>query len=288
MVADGALTIDPDVVPLLCERDYECGYAEQGGTSMFSVSSPAGSSQRGFRRSCRPARVCIFPLCTVLGTLLSLCVWENMLRREGQGMLLVVADVVKAAPVKRGCAPDVIQGLSRREQEAAQGLLHEIVVSRQQREHLDLQSRECCLLGTVFHGVLNRSGDSLLEFLGGAHVVVTTAGSSHTDTLYMIMMHMQGAYQRRSSHSSSAPQYGVPQGRLLRTLLVGRQVQDPQRTWFQVEGANWAPLKNPFESTTHILNWLRYIVTGLQVGPLGSSIYTDRRPLEVTVVFKGS
>ena len=156
MVVDGGGPYLDDHVPLLSDRDCECGNAEQEqeeNVAVFSVSTPTSARQEGCRRKCRPARVCIVPLVTVLGTLVSLCVWENMLRREGQGMLLQVANVVKTAPVRRGCAPEVIDQLSQQEKEAAQSVLHEIVVSRQQSEHFDLHSRECCLLGTVLASV---------------------------------------------------------------------------------------------------------------------------------------
>lgn len=73
--------------------------------------------------------------------------------------------------------------------------------------------------------------------------------------------------------------YGIPEGQVLRTMLTGRNHDGD--TWFQFEGANWAPFERPAESWVHAVNYLQYMVTGRQVGPLGDSIHTDSRPIFV-------
>lgn len=73
--------------------------------------------------------------------------------------------------------------------------------------------------------------------------------------------------------------YGVPEGSVLRTMLTGRNHDGD--TWFQFEGANWNPFGRPLESVMHAINYVQYMVTAKQVGPLGASIYTDRNPLRV-------
>ncbi len=52
-------------------------------------------------------------------------------------------------------------------------------------------------------------------------------------------------------------------------------------TWFQFEGAGWEPFNKPFESFLHAVNYIQYRVTGKQVGPLGVSAFTDRRPIRL-------
>lgn len=82
-----------------------------------------------------------------------------------------------------------------------------------------------------------------------------------------------------SSHHSIVPMYGVPEGSVLRTMLTGRNRDGD--TWFQFEGANWNPFGRPLESVMHAINYVQYMVTAKQVGPLGASIFTDQNPLRV-------
>jgi len=223
-------------------------------------------------------------LVMMCGLVVGLAVWEQGLRAEGQSRLEEVLKAVVEAPVQQSCDPAVLTEPSNSEEaRAAKMVVHEVIVTPSDRERLDLHPLECCLLGTVYYGLLRAASSSHMQFLSGAHMVVNATGELPVGTFYAIMTHMRGAYQRMSSHSSSVPQYGVPEGRILRTLLTGRQVDPPQRSWFQVEGAEWSPLKHPLDSLLHLLNWIRYKVTGLQVGPLGSSKFTDKNPLVVVV-----
>lgn len=90
---------------------------------------------------------------------------------------------------------------------------------------------------------------------------------------------LQDSYRRTSSHQSIVPMYGIPEGQVLRTMLTGRNHEGD--TWFQFEGANWAPFKRPAESWVHAINYIQYTITGRQVGPLGDSVHTDSRPIHV-------
>lgn len=49
----------------------------------------------------------------------------------------------------------------------------------------------------------------------------------------------------------------------------------------QFEGAGWDPFRRPFESFLHALNFIQYRITGRQVGPLGTSAFTDQRPVQL-------
>jgi hypothetical protein len=77
-----------------------------------------------------------------------------------------------------------------------------------------------------------------------------------------------------------AKQFSIPTGRLLTTLLIGR---DPESgsTWLQFEYADFAPLTAPAESLRHAFAYLQYKLTDRQIGPLGVSVRTDARPLHL-------
>jgi hypothetical protein len=120
-----------------------------------------------------------------------------------------------------------------------------------------------------------------------------------------VVAHEQRGGRRRSSHTSSNTQYGLPAGELLQTLLLGeiessdvqlwvrRQptlaspgcaahtvglAQGPD-SWFQLEGAEWDPLHHPVRSLVHIINYFEYKATGRQIGPLCTSRHTDAYPI---------
>jgi hypothetical protein len=129
----------------------------------------------------------------------------------------------------------------------------------------------------------------------------------------LFISHLQRAAKRASSHRSVAPQYGVPEGKLLRvsgeakseraslfsrarflpldrrradgwcaqTVLVGEADKTTHDTWFQFEANPWDPWHLPLDSFMHMFNYLQYLFTGYQIGPLGSSNHTDSNPLAI-------
>jgi len=116
----------------------------------------------------------------------------------------------------------------------------------------------------------------------GAHTVVDNDGGWYHD----FFTRLKGAYPRMSSHVSVLQQYGVPEGSTLETLLTGglrasSAESGGVETWFQLEGAQWNPFHRPWQSVLHMLNYVQYKLTGRNVGPLGTSKYTDRDPLVV-------
>lgn len=155
---------------------------------------------------------------------------------------------------------------------------------------LGVFSSENALLATVF-GRLAGGGcgreapcegaaERMDELLRGAHVLVEGDGA----WWYRHLREAPGSYRRRSSHASSAAQYGVYLGPTLKTVLAG-VVPGTGDSWLQFEGANWAPLRYPVDSLLHAVYYLQYLVRGYQVGPLGTSLHTERNP--VTVPFDG-
>merc|ERR1712083_570328 len=75
------------------------------------------------------------------------------------------------------------------------------------------------------------------------------------------------------------PQFGIPEGKIINTVLIG--TLGAKDTWFQLEGAQWDPFHDVPNSVKHCIDWAMYFLSGRQMGPLGSSIYTDKNPLIV-------
>ena len=146
---------------------------------------------------------------------------------------------------------------------------------------LDLRTPEEELLGTLFCRLVNHSTPLMGDILRGAHMEVHNDGGWYYD----VFIRLKGAYPRTSSHNSILQQYGVPEGSTLETLLTGqhrgRPAGQPSVTWFQLEGAAWDPFRHPATSVVHMLNYFQYIITGLNIGPLGDSKYTERNPLVI-------
>ncbi|ETV89161.1 hypothetical protein H257_00529 [Aphanomyces astaci] len=132
------------------------------------------------------------------------------------------------------------------------------------------------LLGTLFTQLVSRKRKLMMEIVKGAHVVVENDQGRFYELFRTIST---STYSRISSHFSNDVQYGVPQGYLLDTLLTG--TTSGNDSWFQFEGANWDPIGRPVDSFIHCLNYIEYKIRGVQVGPLGTSMYTDQNPLRI-------
>merc|ERR1712012_719975 len=85
------------------------------------------------------------------------------------------------------------------------------------------------LFGFLYAQVAGYSNSIFREMLSGAHVEIEDPHSAACEFL----IKRPGAHQRVSSHQSDDPQYGLPEGRVVRTLLVGTL---EGRTWFQIGG----------------------------------------------------
>ena len=147
-----------------------------------------------------------------------------------------------------------------------------MAVSPADAQALDLSPVDVQLLGTLYVGLCRSNLTVMTEILKGAHVLVL----HDRGWFYERFAAMRDTYRRGSSHRSARPQIGVPAGRSLKTLLAG--TTDWHDSWFQLEGAQWSRLR-PWDAFVHILNYFQYRITGRNVGPLGSSEYTDRHPL---------
>ena len=119
----------------------------------------------------------------------------------------------------------------------------------------------------------------MAEILRGAHVRFPDPDAKW----HQFLVTLPGAYPRISSHASTARQSGIDEGRVVHTILIGSLDGE---TWLQLEGSPWNPAK--FEVLGHCLDGIEYVLTRKNVGPLGTSSYTDRNPLDLGQVQNAS
>mmetsp|Transcript_41209 Transcript_41209/g.92957 ORF Transcript_41209/g.92957 Transcript_41209/m.92957 type:complete len:304 (+) Transcript_41209:108-1019(+) len=147
-----------------------------------------------------------------------------------------------------------------------------IMANNEVSDRFDLHEPEALLLGFLFDQALRGNLDETAEVLSGAHMVLEDADGS----AYGFLTTLPGAHRRISSHASTREQYGIPEGRVLSSLLVGT-IQN--MTWLQLEGSPWNPWHDPWRSLGHILDFLEYVILQRNVGPLGTSRATDKMPI---------
>jgi len=130
------------------------------------------------------------------------------------------------------------------------------------------------ILGTTFMLVGNAV---MTDVLRGAHVVLL----GDSGRFYEWIIAMQGSYRRTSSHVSTRVVYAVS-GTLLPSCLAGMTPR--QDSWFQLEADPWNFNRYPVRSLLHALSFLFYELLDVQVGPYGTSQYSETNPLIVRVV----
>lgn len=158
-------------------------------------------------------------------------------------------------------------------QSASNGVC-ELDISEASATKFDLHERESPILGFLFSQVIGKDRTLMEEVLRGAHIRV-----QDTDGwVYKFLTSQPGAYKRISSHRSTKPQFGIPEGHILSTILVGAV---DNTTWLQMESSHWDPFHRPLGALGHILDYVEYFVIRQNVGPLGTSPATDRHPLTV-------
>lgn len=147
--------------------------------------------------------------------------------------------------------------------------------SVKESERFDLHPAEHPLLGFIWRQVVSKSLTEMREVLSGGHVVIGDPDASS----YTFLHNLPGAVRRESStHISDRAQYDIPEGRVVMSLLIGYL---DGATWFQLEGAPWDLKHNFWRSLGHVCDTSEYFLSLMtrNVGPLGTSRYTDRRPL---------
>lgn len=129
------------------------------------------------------------------------------------------------------------------------------------------------LIQTLYRQALAQNSSLLIEMLKGAHIVLLNDHGKYYRQLQQL-----GSYvYRMSSHYSSTMTFAISPRHVLQTVLIG-ETKD-QSTWFQLEGSVWDPFHHPIESICHLVDYLEYKVRRVQIGPFGTSIYTESHPL---------
>lgn len=141
-------------------------------------------------------------------------------------------------------------------------------------QEFDLHPAENVLFGFIYEQLVRRSHSDMAEIVGGAHVqFLDPTGCAHK-----FLTSLPGAYKRISSHPSTSAQYGIKEGRVLQTILIGTNPN--HMTWFQLEGSAWDP-HDLVKAINHSLDTIIYLITRRQMGPLGTSVHTDKNPLRI-------
>jgi hypothetical protein len=144
----------------------------------------------------------------------------------------------------------------------------------------DLHPAENPLLGFIWQQVVSQSLSEMREVLSGAHVVIADPNGE----AYAFLQSLPGAVRRHTStHRSNRAQYDIPEGRVVASLLMG-YLDDA--TWFQLEGAPWDLHNDFWQSMGHVFDTTEYALSLMSsnVGPLGTSKYTDRNPLRKSAI----
>jgi len=198
-------------------------------------------------------------------------------------------------------APVELSGMEPRDGDQTCPVLYRLRVTDEQITRFDLHPRDQMLLGTLMarlchcvcsehvhlHNgrralrICRRERDShfMREALKGAHIVI----KGDEGWFYNWLISSNDAHSRISSHHSKETQYGLHEGKYLKTILTGQT--ETSDSWFQFERSDWDPFQSPLDSIVHALCWIQYKITGWQVGPLGFSRYVDSDPL--VVVYDG-
>ncbi len=117
------------------------------------------------------------------------------------------------------------------------------------------------------------TADQWAEILKGAHIKLNDGGETYR--------HCGQEYdytRRTSSHQSSGDQISL-NGKLVHEVLMSYTIDDKNHifTWFQLENH---PVSLGY-IVRHMIDYFKYTITSRNQGPWGSSISTDKHPLEL-------
>lgn len=153
-------------------------------------------------------------------------------------------------------------------------------------DKFQLHPAENPLFGFLYSQLLGKDPDLLKEVLFGAYVLFPDPKKE----FYAFLTTLPHAHKRISSHKSSSLQYGIPEGTYLSAILIGTipcpasagAGADAQCTWLQFEGSEWHPFVDPIGGIGHSLDYFHHKICGCNIGPLGTSTYTDASPLVIS------
>ena len=121
----------------------------------------------------------------------------------------------------------------------------------------------------------------LTEVLNGAYVQIKDMDGAFYDSL-IVMLADKGLRKRRSSHHSDAPQYAIA-GKAIKEFLFSTKVVDGKKyLWFQLESRpaeHRISLRALLNLILHLIDWVKYKLTGENIGPYGKSVHTEINPI---------
>lgn len=224
-------------------------------TTFLDDSSSSASSQARCRSTCKRWRCCKITcmVLVVLLVLLGIVVGINISQRsrllEPMLQLLTQETSFCHAPARGTCVAELSDESLR-------------------RYDLHPPAAEKALMGFMYVQVAQRQPEIMREILSGAHLVLLkdqVESMTGPISVYQMLEHWPGAYKRMSSHRSDAQQYGIPQGEVLHTILLGKI---GGKTWFQFEGNG---VNGVLTFILHMCDYVEYKLTGRNIGPLGTS-----------------
>ncbi len=119
--------------------------------------------------------------------------------------------------------------------------------------------------------------DVLQEMLNGGHLNLDDDGKFYNE----LVTHFSLSISKRvSSHHSVTQQYSLSYP-ISKEVLFGvtEDAEGRKRTWVQFEKHN---TKNLLNIILHLIDYLKYRITGKNIGPFGSSEHTESNPLVVS------
>jgi hypothetical protein len=119
----------------------------------------------------------------------------------------------------------------------------------------------------------------LQEILNGGHLNLEDGGKFYDE---LVNTFNSSISKRVSSHHSIAQQYSLSYP-IAKEVLFGitENSEGKKVTWMQFEKHN---TKNLLNIILHLIDYIKYRITGKNIGPFGSSEHTDSNPL---VIAKG-
>ncbi|CAM4469384.1 MAG: hypothetical protein LEGION0403_FIIPPAGN_00268 [Legionella sp.] len=157
---------------------------------------------------------------------------------------------------------------------------------RNKQHHIETSSQEINFLLRLIAALhLNsdyeanpvRTQEVLQEMLNGGHLNLEDDGKLYDE----LVKHFNSSISKRiSSHHSIAQQYSLSYP-ISKEVLFGvtEDSEGRKRTWMQFEKHN---TKNLLNIILHLIDYIKYRITGKNIGPFGSSEHTDSNPLVVT------
>ncbi|MFJ1269403.1 hypothetical protein ACD661_12625 [Legionella lytica] len=122
-----------------------------------------------------------------------------------------------------------------------------------------------------------RTQEILQEILNGGHLNWEDDGKFYEE----LVKNFNSSINRRiSSHHSVVQQYSLSYP-ISKEVLFGvkEDSEGRKRTWMQFEKHD---TKNLLNIILHLIDYIKYRITGKNIGPFGSSEHTDSNPLVVT------